>query len=175
MEFLNGLKNSAGTVSWESLPRSREAGHSTSCFESGTLRPALKADLFGKMPRLLACGSAARVLQCTEGDYSHSPTHPSRRDFKREFLSAGSSAHAAARGSMVNVKSLYRQTGQMFYRPWRRRVIFCVLCSVFQGWFPPSSFLSVVTFSLAETFNLQSSIYIANIGLEDCQTTATKN
>lgn len=66
MEFLNGLKNSAGTVSWESLPRSREAGHSTSCFESGTLRPALKVDLFGKMPRLLACGSAARVLQCTE-------------------------------------------------------------------------------------------------------------
>lgn len=154
MEFLNGLKNSAGTVSWESLPRSREAGHSTSCFESGTLRPALKADLFGKMPRLLACGSAARVLQCTEITPTAQHTPPEGIS-KGSFLSAGS-AHAAARGSMVNVKSLYRQTGQMFYRPWRRRVIFCVLCSVFQGWFPPSSFLSVVTFSLAETFNLQS-------------------
>lgn len=89
MEFLNGLKNSAGTVSWESLPRSREVGHSTSCFESGTLRPALKADLFGKMPRLLACGSAVRILRCTEITPAAQHTPP-------EGISAGSFCQQAA-------------------------------------------------------------------------------
>lgn len=45
----------------------------------------------------------------------------------------------------------------MFYRPWRHREsssVYFVL--FFKVGFPPSSFLSVVTFSLAETFNLQS-------------------
>lgn len=125
--ILEWAQNSAGTVSRESLPKSREAGHSTCCFESGTLRLSLKADRLGKMPKSVACG-----LCCSNSsvyvDYSHSPTHS--WDFKREFLSAGSK-YSVGRGSMVNVKSLYRQIGQTFYRPLSSRVLSASLCTLF--------------------------------------------
>lgn len=68
--------------------------------------------------------------------------------------------YSARRGSVVNVKSLYRQTGQMFSTPLRLGVLFCrsVYFVLFfkVGVSPVSSFLSLMTFSLAETFNLQS-------------------
>lgn len=54
---------------------------------------------------------------------------------------------------VVNVNSLYRWRGQIFYRPLRCKeyLSLCVLCSVFSSFFFPP-YLSLMTFSLAEHF-----------------------